>query len=69
MSKRWKVVSQWLHRRARARRVNDVLAAVDTPSRMNTFDRPELDCDDQWTEQELLRLLHLMMREDSSRTS
>jgi hypothetical protein len=66
MRKRWKVVSKWLRRRARARRVNDALAALDTPSRLDQLDRPGIPRGEEWTEQKLLRLLHLMMRDDSS---
>jgi hypothetical protein len=67
MRKRWRIVSKWLHRRARARRLNDELAALDTPSRLDRLDRPDRRVDDEWTEQKLVRLLHLMMREDSSK--
>jgi hypothetical protein len=69
MSKRWKVVTKWLRRRADARRVNDALAALDTPSRLDRLDRPDLPHHEEWTEQKLLRLLHLVMRDDSSQAS
>src|SRR5690349_9803576 len=66
MRKRWKIVSTWLHRRARARALNDELAALDAPSRLDRLDRsaPGHD-DDEWTEQRLLRLLDMVRREDS----
>jgi hypothetical protein len=69
MRKRLKVVSKWLRRRARARRVNEALAALDGPSRLDQLDRPALPRDEEWTEQKLVRLLHLMMRDDSSQAS
>jgi len=64
MRKRWKVVSKWLHRRARARRVNETLAALDTPSRLDKLDRSTAGREDVATDQELLRLLPMMMHED-----
>ena len=67
MRKRWKIVSMWVHRRARARALNDQLAEVDVPSRLDQFDRPGRAEDDGWTEQKLIRLFGMMIREDSSR--
>jgi hypothetical protein len=67
MTKRWKIVSKWLHRRARVRLLNDTLAALDTPSRLDRMDRPAQHRDDEWTEQKLMRLLHMVMREDSKK--
>jgi hypothetical protein len=67
MRKRWKIVSKWLHHRARARALNDELAALDASSRLDQLDRPGVVADDGWTEQRLLRLLDMLIREDSAK--
>jgi hypothetical protein len=67
MTNRWAIVSKWLHRRARARALNDQLAAVDAPSRLDQLDRPGSAKDDGWTEEKLIRLFGMMIREDTPR--
>jgi len=68
MTNRRKIVSKWIHRRARARALNDQLAALDAPSQLDQLDRPApAEADDGWTEQKLIRLFDMMVREDTSR--
>jgi hypothetical protein len=67
MRKRWKIVSKWLHHRARARAVNDELAALDARSRLDQLDRPGAIADEGWTENKLLRLFDMAIRDESSK--
>src|SRR6476659_6539742 len=64
MRKRWNFVPTWTGRRVHARALTVDRAALGTP--VDGMGRPGADPED-WTEPELLRLLDMLSREDSSR--